>query len=155
VTLLSIDPGTRYCGFCWWEHDTPTAWLTERATSYEAMVERVIARLRLVDVVAIEGAYISDVNKHSGLVLAYFVGAVRGLCIDRGIPCHMATTAEIDTRCGISTGIPREERKLISLAYAQRELGNEIDTHIADAYLVGVWARGQGTLAAWAAGSEE
>jgi hypothetical protein len=155
MTLLSIDPGTRYMGLVWWEHDTPTAWLTERATSYEAMVERVIARLRHVDVVAIEGAYISDTNKHSGLVLAYFVGAVRGLCIDRGIPYHIATTAEIDTRCGIPTGIPREERKLKTAALGRLLLGDGCTQDEYDAAIVGVWARGQGTLAAWAAAESE
>jgi len=155
MTLLSIDPGTRLCGLVWWEGDEPVAWLTERATGYEAMVERVIARLRNVDAVAIEGAYISNVNKQSGLVLAYFIGAVRGLCIERGIPCHVAQTAQIDTACRIKVGLERNERKLFTASLGRLQLGEDCTQDEYDAYCVGVWARGQGTLAAWAAAESE
>lgn len=155
MTLLSIDPGTRYLGWMTWVQDEPDEWGTVRATGFYAMVGQVIGLLRHVDVVAIEGAYAGP-NAHTTLVLAQFVGAVRGLCVDRGIPCHVAKTAQIDARCRIPTGIPREERKLITAALGRLQLGDGCTEHEYDAYCVGVWARGEGTIAAWAAaGSEE
>lgn len=153
MTLLSIDPGTRYMGLVWWEDDQPTAWRTERATGYEAMVGRVISRLRFVDAVAIEGAY-QGPNPQTTILLAEFVGAVRGLCVGRGIPCHKATTMQIDTRCGIPRALPREERKLYTAALGRLRLGDEATEHEYDAHAVGVWALGEGTLAAWAAQAE-
>lgn len=83
-------------------------------------------------------------NKNAATLrlLSMLSGAVRYMCHVRQAPCYVATTAEIDSACGIPARLARPRRKRELTAFAQR-LGFTVPQDVADALAVLFWGMGQ------------
>jgi len=157
---LSIDPSIHHTGLVSWiEEDglwkpRPGGTKTLLATNFEAMIAALDDELRFPwEWVAVEGTYIG-LNERTGIALSEVVGAIWGLCVIMDIPFYKLTTKEIDKACG-TYAVNRAARKLVTMAFAQRELGVGIGQDVADAYCVGVAVLGKIKVAAWAAAEGE
>jgi Holliday junction resolvasome RuvABC endonuclease subunit len=158
---LSIDPSVHATGLVTWREEDGL-WKPDRprprtllAANFEAMVEALDDELAFPwEWVAVEAVYAGQ-NHQTTIALAELQGAIRQSCwLVYGIEFYKLTTAEIDKACGTYAD-DRKGRKLVTRAYASRELGNEIDQHQADAYCVGVAALGERIKAGWAATAAE
>lgn len=101
------------------------------------------------DVVAIEDVYFAG-NPATFKLLAKLQGYVEGRLTQMGITVLIATTAQIDTACGIATGIPREQRKQATRRVAEMLLpGTKLSQDECDAICVLVWAQGKVKVMGW------
>jgi Holliday junction resolvasome RuvABC endonuclease subunit len=87
--------------------------------------------------VAIEATYLGK-NARTFEVLVSLRGAVVSYCDDLGIKSYIGSTGEIDSACGIVTGVRRERRKRETTAFA-KALGWNVPQDIADAICVLYW----------------
>jgi len=158
---LSIDPSIHKAGLVSWVEEDGL-WKPRKdkdktktilATNFPAMIAALDDELRFPwEWVAVEGTYIG-LNERTGIALSEVVGAIWGLCVIMDIPFYKLTTKEIDKACG-TYAVNRAARKLVTMAFAQRELGQGISQDVADAYCVGVAVLGERIKAGWTAAAE-
>jgi hypothetical protein len=105
---------------------------------WQVMASKVCSYLadRPVDYVCFEDTYLKSASVLKKL--SFLAGAVRHWCYDHGVPYYVATTAEIDSACGIPVGLKRHKRKPETQAFALR-LGFALPEDAADALVTLFW----------------